>query len=240
VIDEIVSAIAPQVGDTIVEIGPGHAAITTPLAQHGASLHAIELDRDLILLLEDKFRDFDNVTIHEGDALKFDFSTLGDKLRLVGNLPYNISTPLLFHLLTFKHIVMDMHFMLQKEVVDRMSAAPGNKDYGRLTIMLGCEMEVVPLFDVEAEAFTPPPKVTSSFVRLRPLPRDRFDIHDRQLLARLVKQAFSHRRKTLRNALKGLASEAEIVASELDPGMRPEQIPLLGWIVLANRLAGAK
>ncbi len=240
VIDEIVSAIAPRLDDTIVEIGPGHAAITMPLAQHGANLHAIELDRDLIALLEDKFRDFENVTIHEADALQFDFSTLGDKLRLVGNLPYNISTPLLFHLLTFKNIVTDMHFMLQKEVVDRMSASPGNKDYGRLTIMLGCEMEVVPLFDVEAEAFTPPPRVTSSFVRLRPLPHDRFDIQDRQLLARLVKQAFSHRRKTLRNALKGLASDAEIAASELDPGMRPEQIPLLGWIALANRLAGAK
>ncbi len=240
VIDEIVSAIAPQVGDTIVEIGPGHAAITMPLAQLGTTLHAIELDRDLIVLLEDKFRGFDNVTIHEADALQFDFSTLGDELRLVGNLPYNISTPLLFHLLTFKNIVTDMHFMLQKEVVDRMSASPGNKDYGRLTIMLGCEMEVVPLFDVEAEAFTPPPKVTSSLVRMRPLPPDRFGIRDRQVLAMLVKQAFSQRRKTLRNALKGLASDLEIEASGLEPGMRPEQIPLLGWVDLANRLADAK
>lgn len=240
IIDEIVSAISPQSGETIVEIGPGLGAITWPLAQHGAVLHAIELDRDLIAKLEDRFRDFDSVTIHKADALQFDFSTIGDNLRLVGNLPYNISTPLLFHLLAFRDIVIDMHFMLQREVVKRMSAVPGNKDYGRLTIMLGCELEVVPLFDVAAEAFTPPPKVTSSFVRMRPLPHGAFEIRDRQVLAGLVKQAFSQRRKTLRNALKGLASEAQIEAVGIDPGMRPEQISLPGWVALANGVAGSK
>ena len=234
------AAIAPQIDETIVEIGPGRAAITKPLAQRAKILHAIELDRDLAAKLKNDFREFDNVTIHEADALQFDFSTLGDELRMVGNLPYNISTPLLFHLLTFKDIVKDMHFMLQKDVVDRMSALPGNKNYGRLTIMLGCQMEVVPLFDVPPDAFTPPPRVTSSFVRMRPLPQSCFEIHDLQVLAQVVRQAFSQRRKTLRNALKGLAGDADIRAAGLDPGMRPEQIPLPGWVALANDLANTK
>lgn len=239
VIEQIVAAIAPRAGDTIVEIGPGHGAITIPLAHHTASLHAIELDRDLVARLRDRFRDSKNVTIHEADALRFDFATLGDELRLVGNLPYNVSTPLLFHLLEFRNNVQDMHFMLQKEVVDRMSASPGSKDYGRLTIMLGCHMQVVPLFDVAPEAFTPPPRVNSSFVRARPLPQGHFDIRDPQLLARLVRQAFAQRRKTLRNALKGLVNEPEIVAAGLEAGKRPEQIPLSGWVALANSLSGA-
>ena len=157
VIEQIVSAVAPQQGETIVEIGAGRAAITRPLADSGATLHAIEFDRDLVARLNRQFRDRTNVIIHEADALQFDFATLDDELRIVGNLPYNISTPLLFHLLTFRNIVTDMHFMLQKEVVDRMSAAPGNKDYGRLTIMLGCQLAVVLLFEVTPDAFTPPP-----------------------------------------------------------------------------------
>jgi 16S rRNA (adenine1518-N6/adenine1519-N6)-dimethyltransferase len=240
VIEQIVAAIAPQTGETIVEIGPGHAAITEPLALCATTLHAIELDRDLVAKLEDRFRESENVIIHQADALRFDFSTLGDELRFVGNLPYNISTPLLFHLLAFKDIVKDMHFMLQKEVVDRMSATPGNKNYGRLTIMLGCQMEIVPLFDVSPDAFTPPPRVTSSVVRMRPLPQNHFDIRDPDRLGQVVKTAFSQRRKTLRNALKGLASDANISAAGLDPGMRPEEIPVIGWITLSNLLAGTK
>lgn len=236
-IEQIVSAIAPQPGEIIVEIGPGRGAITKPLAHQATTLHAIELDRDLAAKLKNQFRAYQNVIIHAADALKFDFAALGNELRFVGNLPYNISTPLLFHLLRFESIVKDMHFMLQKEVVDRMSASPGSKDYGRLTIMLACHLDVVPLFDVAADAFTPPPKVTSSFVRLNPLPHDRFDIRDRQLLEKVVKQAFSQRRKTLRNAIKGLAGEAEITAAGLNPGMRAEEIPLPGWIALANNLA---
>ena len=239
-IEQIVSAIMPQADETIVEIGPGQAAITTPLAQHATTLHAIEFDRDLIATLRRRFRDQSNVIIHEADALQFDFSTVGKPLRIVGNLPYNISTPLLFHLLTFKDIVTDMHFMLQKEVVDRISAAPGNKNYGRLTIMLGCQLEVVPLFDVPPDAFTPPPKVMSSVVRMRPLPADQYEIHDYQKLEQIVKQAFSKRRKTLRNALKGLADETDLAAAGLDPGLRPEQIPVAGWISLANFLASDK
>ena len=239
-IEQIVSAIAPREGETIVEIGPGQAAITAPLADSATTLHAIEFDRDLIAKLQKQFQDRANVIIHQADALQFDFSTLGDNLRIVGNLPYNISTPLLFHLLAFKNIVADMHFMLQKEVVDRMSATPGRKDYGRLTIMLGCQLEVVPLFDVPPDAFTPPPKVMSSVVRMRPLPQDHFDIQDTPELEQIVRQAFSRRRKTLRNALQGLASEAKIEAAGLDAGKRPEQIPVEGWIRLANLLASGK
>lgn len=239
-IEQIVAAIAPLEGETIVEIGPGQGAITAPLAASATKLHAIEFDRDLIAKLKRQFQERENVSIHEADALQFDFSTLGDSIRVVGNLPYNISTPLLFHLLTFKDIVTDMHFMLQKEVVDRMSAAPGNKDYGRLTIMLGCQLEVVPLFDVPPDAFTPPPKVMSSVVRMRPLPNTQFDIQDPQTLEQVVKQAFSRRRKTLRNALQGHAGEADIESAGLDPGKRPEQIPVDGWISLANLLANRK
>jgi 16S rRNA (adenine1518-N6/adenine1519-N6)-dimethyltransferase len=240
IIEQIVSAIMPREGETIVEIGPGRGAITAPLAHRASTLHAIEFDRDLITRLKRQFHDHANVIIHEADALQFDFSTLGDALRIVGNLPYNISTPLLFHLLTFKNIVTDMHFMLQKEVVDRMSATPGNKNYGRLTIMLGCQLEVVPVFEVPPDAFMPPPKVMSSVVRMRPLPHDRFEVHDPAVLERIVKQAFSKRRKTLRNALKGLAGDTEIVAAGLEPGHRPEQIPVAGWISLTNALAAGK
>jgi len=239
-IEQIVAAISPQEGESIVEIGPGQAAITTPLAASATTLHAIEFDRDLIVKLKRQFQDRENVFVHEADALQFDFSTLGDQLRVVGNLPYNISTPLLFHLLTYRDIVTDMHFMLQKEVVDRMSATPGNKSYGRLTIMLGCQLEVVPLFDVPPNAFTPPPKVMSSVVRMRPLPNTQFDIQDPQILEQVVKQAFSRRRKTLRNALQGHADEADMESAGLDPGKRPEQIPVDGWIDLANLLASRK
>ncbi len=239
-IEQIVSAIAPRDGETIVEIGPGQAALTAPLAVSATTLHAIEFDRDLIAKLKRQFQDCQNVVIHEADALRFDFSSLGNELRVVGNLPYNISTPLLFHLLAFKKYVTDMHFMLQKEVVDRISAAPGNKVYGRLTIMLGCQLEVVPIFDVPPDAFTPPPKVMSSVVRMRPLPDGHFDVQDANKLEKIVKQAFSMRRKTLRNALQGLAEAADIEAAGLEPGNRPEQIPVDGWIRLANRLASDK
>lgn len=239
-IERIVSAIAPRPGETIVEIGPGRAAITAPLAVSATTLHAIEFDRDLVAKLERQFRDRKNVFIHEADVLQFDFASLGDGLRVVGNLPYNISTPLLFHLLTFRGHIKDMHFMLQKEVVDRMAASPGNKNYGRLTVMLGCQLEVVPLFDVTPDAFTPPPRVMSSIVRMRPLPDGHFDIRDGSRLERIVKQAFSRRRKTLRNALEGHADAAALEAAGLDPGQRPEQIPVIGWIRLANSLSSEK
>jgi len=224
----------------MVEIGPGRAAITTPLAHSGATLHAIEFDRDLVSTLERQFHNQENVTIHEADALQFDFSSIGEHLRIVGNLPYNISTPLLFHLLTFRRNIEDMHFMLQKEVVDRMSATPGNKSYGRLTVMLGCALQIVPLFDVAPDAFTPPPRVMSSVVRMRPLPEDRFDIVDQERLEQIVKRAFSRRRKTLRNALEGHADEAALEAAGIDPRKRPEEVAVTDWIRLANELTSNK
>ncbi len=237
VIRQIVDAISPQRGETIIEIGPGQGAITTPLAKLCTTLHAIEFDRDLVPVLIRRFASNNNVTIHEADALEFDFKGLGDNLRIVGNLPYNISTPLLFRLLQFKDAITDMHFMLQKEVVDRMAAQPGGRTYGRLTIMLGCQLDVVPLFEVPPGAFSPPPKVTSSVVRLRPIPKPAFDIHDPTVLEALLKLAFSRRRKTLRNALQGMASAADIGALGLDTSVRPERVAIADWVALANSIS---
>jgi 16S rRNA (adenine1518-N6/adenine1519-N6)-dimethyltransferase len=237
VIEQIVSAINPREGDIIVEIGPGQAAITDPLAILSPALHAIEFDRDLVQQLNRRFADRDNVVIHEADALTFDFSSLGERIRVVGNLPYNISTPLLFHLLEYRDVIEDLHFMLQKEVVNRICAEPGNKDFGRLTIMLGCRMESVQLFDVAPDAFSPPPKVTSSVVRMRPLPAGQFDVRDADCLEALVKLAFSRRRKTLRNALDGMATAEDLAAVGLDGGARPEQVATTGWVSLANHLS---
>jgi 16S rRNA (adenine1518-N6/adenine1519-N6)-dimethyltransferase len=237
VIDAIVNAIAPQDDDVIVEIGSGPGAITVPIAKRCGSLHAIELDRDLAASLRTQFQNNNNVTIHEADALSFDFSTLGSSLRVVGNLPYNISTPLLFRLLEQRNVIKDMHFMLQKEVVDRMAAEPGSKAFGRLTIMLGCYLDIDALFDVDRLSFDPPPAVTSAVVRLRPKPDASVQIDDSQLLASMVAAAFSKRRKTLRNALKAHATEEDLQALDIDPGLRPENIAISDWVALANYLA---
>lgn len=237
VIDEILRAIAPADDDTLVEIGPGPGAITVPLAARCRQLHAIELDRDLAAALKLQFADADNVRIHEADALSFDFSDLGTDLRLVGNLPYNISTPLLFHLLNQREVIADMHFMLQKEVVDRIAAEPGSKAYGRLTIMLGCQFDAEALFDVPADAFDPPPAVTSAVVRLRPLPAGHFEIDSAALLKQVVTTAFSQRRKTLRNALKSIAEPIDLDVVGIDPTLRPEDIEISLWVALANHLA---
>ncbi|HSM29268.1 MAG TPA: 16S rRNA (adenine(1518)-N(6)/adenine(1519)-N(6))-dimethyltransferase RsmA [Woeseiaceae bacterium] len=234
VIDAIVQAIDPKPGDTVVEIGPGHGAITGPLAKRAGHLHCVELDRDLAATLRRRFDNRDNVTIHEADALTFDFCTLGDSLRIVGNLPYNISTPLLFHLVDSRDCISDMHFMLQKEVVDRMTAAPGGKAYGRLGIMLGCHLAVEGLFPVDPQCFDPPPAVTSAVVRLAPLGNERPGIDDEKLLGRLVATAFSQRRKTLRNALKTMLDEGELRSLGIDPGKRPESIPVSGYVAMAN------
>jgi len=237
VIEQIVAAIAPGEGEVIVEIGPGQAAITGPLADLSTELHAIEFDRDLTRSLEKRFANNDRVSIHQADALEYDFSQLGANLRIVGNLPYNISTPLLFHLLNYKACIADAHFMLQKEVVDRMCAGPGSKSYGRLTVMLGCQMEMVPLFDVPPEAFSPPPRVMSSVIRMRPIPAPGFDIQDTDILASIVRSAFSRRRKTLRNALQGEVEAEDLAAVDIDPGVRPEQVPIRDWVALANHIA---
>ena len=236
VIGAIVSAVAPRDDEVIVEIGPGQGAITHSLAARASALHAIELDRDLAASLRKEFDTGTNVTIHEADALKFDFGALGKSLRIVGNLPYNISTPLLFHLINFREHIVDMHFMLQKEVVDRMAALPGKKTYGRLTIMLGCHFQIDALFDVDRLAFNPPPDVTSAVVRLAPLPAGTYVIDDEDRFAKLVAQAFSQRRKTIRNSLREVANEATLESVGIDPGLRAEAISIADYVRLANTL----
>lgn len=237
VIDAIVRVIAPASDDVIVEIGPGPGAITSPIVKRCGTFHAIELDRDLAANLRERFAADEHVTIHEADALTFDFSALGPSLRVIGNLPYNISTPLLFHLLEHRAAIADMHFMLQKEVVDRMAAKPGSKAYGRLSIMLGCYLDVEAQFDVDRLAFEPPPDVTSAVVRLTPRPENQVHISDPGLLSRIVAAAFSKRRKTLRNALKQVATEEDLENLQIDPQLRPENVSIADWVALANHLA---
>lgn len=227
VIAKILLAVNPQPGDTLVEIGPGLGALTLPLLERCGRLTAVELDRDVIPKLEADAAGKGALSVIQENALLTNFRALappGDKIRLVGNLPYNISTPLLFHLLEQATCIADMHFMLQKEVVRRMAAAPGGKDYGRLTVMLAARCHVEPLFNIGSGAFSPPPKVESAFVRLRPYSTPPFEIADMARFAQLVTQAFSHRRKTLRNALGDLADEVAIRAAGLDPAARPETL----------------
>ena len=234
VVGRIVTAIDPAAGDHIVEIGPGEGILTAPLAARPVTLDAVEIDRDLAAALRSRYESAGNVGIHEADALKFDFPALGDGLRIVGNLPYNISTPLLFRLVEQRAVIRDMHFMLQKEVVDRMAAAPGGKEYGRLTIMLACYMEVQRLFDVPPQAFRPPPKVQSSVVRLIPRAHA-LDIGDERLFAALVTGAFSRRRKTLRNALRDWLTADAIADEGIDPALRPERLAPEEFARLARR-----
>ncbi len=239
VVDAILRAVHATKDDVVVEIGPGQGAITKLLAASAGHLHAVELDRNLVYRLRRQYEGAMNVTIHEADALAFDFSSLGDRLRIVGNLPYNISTPLLFHLLNFRDRIIDMHFMLQKEVVDRMAAAPGGKAYGRLGIMLGCHLNIESLFDVDRSAFDPPPEVTSSVVRLDPLPPGAFNIEDDALLSKIVTSAFMKRRKTIRNSLKDVVELSDLEAVGIDAGLRPEQISISKYVQLSNHLASA-
>jgi len=236
VIDEINRSVHPTKEDIVVEIGPGRAALTDVLARQAGHLHAIELDRDLVTNLKERYDDNPSVTIHEADALEFDFASLGDKLRIVGNLPYNISTPLLFHLLRSRNRILDMHFMLQKEVVERMAASPGSKAYGRLGIMLGCYLHIESLFDVDRSAFDPPPAVTSAVVRLDPLPTGTFVIADEAGLSTLVATAFMQRRKTLRNSLKEAVEASDFEAVSINPALRPEQVSIAQYVALANYL----
>jgi 16S rRNA (adenine1518-N6/adenine1519-N6)-dimethyltransferase len=236
IIGKILAAIAPKPGEVLVEIGPGLGAITLPLLEQAKSLTAVELDRDVIPHLEAGARGKGELRIIQGDALETDLRPLaaGGKLRLVGNLPYNVSTPLLFHFLELADAVQDMHFMLQKEVVQRMAARPGGKEYGRLTVMLASRCKVESLFHIGPGAFRPPPKVDSAFVRLTPYAAPPFPIHDTGRYARLVTQAFSHRRKTLKNAVAGLVDEAAILAAGIDPKARPETLSAADFARLSN------
>jgi 16S rRNA (adenine1518-N6/adenine1519-N6)-dimethyltransferase len=236
-IARILAAVAPAAEEHLVEIGPGQGALTAGLLASGCRLEAVELDRDLVRLLEEKFAAHPNFHLHQADALRFPFCTLQQEkvpLRIVGNLPYNISTPLLFHLLELRHCIQDMHFMLQKEVVERMAAAPGSKAYGRLSVMLQVLSRVEPLFTIGPGAFRPPPKVESAFVRLIPYQEMPWPIDDFGRFSELVARAFSQRRKTLRNSLGSMVPPAAWAACGIDPGARAEQLSPAQFVALAN------
>jgi 16S rRNA (adenine1518-N6/adenine1519-N6)-dimethyltransferase len=236
VIRNIVEAIAPRPGDRVVEIGPGLGALTEPLLAALGHLHVVEIDRDLIARLRQSHPP-ERLTVHAGDALEFDFAALGPALRVVGNLPYNISTPLLFHLAEAADSVRDMHFMLQKEVVDRMVAEPSSGDYGRLSVMLQYRFHMERLFIVPPGAFNPAPQVDSAIVRLVPRPAAERTARDEALFARLVTAAFGQRRKMLRNTLRELASEAQLAEAGLASTARAEEIPVAGYLRLTNLIA---
>lgn len=239
IIRKIIDGIRPQPGELMVEIGPGLGAMTAPLIERLGHLHVVEIDRDLIARLHERYTPA-QITVHEGDALKFDFGSLsasaeGERpLRIVGNLPYNISTPILFHLADFADKVKDMTFMLQKEVVMRMVAAPGTEEYGRLSVMLQYRFRMGRLFDVPPGAFRPAPKVMSSIVRLAPLPADQLGARDEALLGRIVTAAFGQRRKTLKNTLREFIAEADFEALGIDSGLRGETLSVEQYVAIAN------
>jgi 16S rRNA (adenine1518-N6/adenine1519-N6)-dimethyltransferase len=242
IIGKIVAAIDPQPGDLLVEIGPGQGAITRPLLDRAGSLHVVELDRDLAYRLQETYAGDDRLVVHTADALRFDFASLcppDRRIRIVGNLPYNVSTPLMFHLLEQRQCIRDMHFMLQKEVVKRMAAPPGSRQYGRLTVMLAAYCRVEHLFDVGPGAFRPPPRVYSSVVRLVPWPELPFPMPAPRVFADVVRRAFSMRRKTLKNALKGMVGEDAIRDAGCDPGCRPETLSAEQFGALAAQLCAA-
>ncbi|MGO3055941.1 16S rRNA (adenine(1518)-N(6)/adenine(1519)-N(6))-dimethyltransferase RsmA [Halomonas sp. AOP43-A1-21] len=240
IISRIVRSIGPREGDRLVEIGPGQGALTAPLLEAAGKLEVIELDRDLIPGLRVQFFNYPDFIIHEGDALKFDFAALkgdGPALRVVGNLPYNISTPLIVHLLTAGNAIADMHFMLQKEVVERLAAEPGGTDWGRLSVMAQYYCQVDQLFIVPPEAFVPRPKVDSAIVRLTPHAALPHVADDPALLFELVKLAFGQRRKTLRNNFKGRVSPETLEELGIDPVRRPQTLTVAEYVAIANRVA---
>jgi 16S rRNA (adenine1518-N6/adenine1519-N6)-dimethyltransferase len=237
VIQRIVSAIRPRADDVVLEIGPGQGALTGALLETECTLRAVELDRDLVAILQQQFGNHPRFHLQQGDALDIDLPSItSERVRVVGNLPYNISTPLIFHLLKQSTSIIDMHFMLQKEVVERLAAAPGNRDYGRLSIMAQYFCQVEPLFEVPPGAFSPQPKVQSAVVRLTPhhtLPHPARSV---PALQNVVRTAFNQRRKTLRNALQTLLNTEQITALGIDPGARPETLSLADFVALADCL----
>jgi 16S rRNA (adenine1518-N6/adenine1519-N6)-dimethyltransferase len=242
VLDRIVREIAAGPDDALVEIGPGHGALTEKLIGQGRSLDAVEIDRDLAAALRTRWGSQPGFTLHEADALDYDFKALAltrppHRLRVIGNLPYNISTPLLFHLAAAHESIMDLHVMLQKEVIDRIAAAPDSDSYGRLTVMLAPWFEAKHLFDVGPGAFTPPPRVWSAVARLTVRREPAFPLPP--AFARTVSVAFSHRRKTLRNALRSVMDIEAIVAAGVDPGARPETLSPADFARLAAQVRDA-
>ncbi|GAA6170517.1 16S rRNA (adenine(1518)-N(6)/adenine(1519)-N(6)) -dimethyltransferase RsmA [Colwellia sp. KU-HH00111] len=241
IISDIVDAINPEVGENLVEIGPGLGALTEPVAERAKKLSVVELDRDLAHRLRHHPFLAPQLTIYETDALNFDFSQLltqqdGSErpLRIFGNLPYNISTPLIFHLLTFKDKVKDMHFMLQKEVVERMASGPNCKAYGRLSIMTQYQCEVIPVMEIGPEAFNPAPKVDSAIVRLIPHKTIKNPVKDINALNTVCLAAFNQRRKTIRNGFKKLISVEQLASLNIDANLRPENLTIDDYITLAN------
>ncbi len=233
VIESIVRAVSPARSDSVVEIGPGLSALTAPLLARLDHLAVIEIDRDLAARLRNRFSD-KQLTIHEADVLTVDFSQFGDSLRVVGNLPYNISSPLLFHLVAYAEHIRDQHFMLQKEVIDRMVAVPGDGDYGRLSVMLQARYRITHLFDVPPEAFDPPPKVTSAIVRMVPLGADRAQPRSERAFSQVVAKAFSQRRKMLRRVLADWSVDWAAVG--IKETARAEELSVSDFIRLADFL----
>lgn len=237
IINQIVTALHLDLDDRVIEIGPGLGALTQPLLRHLKKLIAIEIDTDLQAHLSTLPSAGGTLEIIPADALTVDYSQWGNQLRIVGNLPYNISTPLLFHLLHYARYIIDMHFMLQKEVVSRITAEPGSKAYGRLSVMLQYHCETEYLFDVPPEAFHPQPQVNSAIVRLVPYSLSPYPKVNVELLARVVTQAFSMRRKTLANNLKPILNAAELDSLGIDPTLRPEQVAVMDYVKLVGFIA---
>lgn len=237
----IVQAIAPARGQNILEIGPGLGAITLPVLRSAGAMHAIEIDQRLSDALPERCAQAGALTLHQGDVLKFDLNRVASSshpVRLIGNLPYNISTPLLFHLQRFTGMIVDMHFMLQKEVVERITARPGTSAYSRLSVSIQSCCRVENLFDITPDMFSPPPKVISSFMRLRPESVSLEKIHSQTLFDELVRTAFQQRRKTIKNSLAKMVTETQLRQAAIDPGKRPQEIPVQQYINLANLLSG--
>lgn len=241
VIDDIVAAIRPEPDDSMVEIGPGLGALTRPLLKRLNCLHVVEIDRDIIARLEHDYPQNDpqrKLVIHAGNALEFDFAALPAPLRIVGNLPYNISSPLLFHFAAYAGRIRDMHFMLQNEVVERMVAEPSTPEYGRLSVMLQYRFEMEKLLDVPPQSFRPAPKVDSAIVRMIPLPAAEIMVRNEKLFAGIVGAAFGQRRKTLRNTLRGYLSEEDFAQLGIDSRLRAENLSVAAFASVANHLDG--
>jgi 16S rRNA (adenine1518-N6/adenine1519-N6)-dimethyltransferase len=234
-IERILAAINAQPGQNIIEIGPGKGALTIPLLINVGAMNVVELDRDLATYLMMRCQEYGALHIHSADALKFDFSQFPmNDLRIVGNLPYNISTPFLFHLLDYREHIKDMLFMLQREVVDRICAKPGNRSYGRLSIMLQYYYDVEQLFTIGPEVFSPPPRVESTVIKLKPWSVPQYERTDMLIFSKIVKAAFAQRRKTLRNALKGIISATILSDLKIEPSARAETLPIETFVSLAN------
>jgi 16S rRNA (adenine1518-N6/adenine1519-N6)-dimethyltransferase len=236
IINSLITAIHPQPDDLMVEIGPGLGAMTQPLIKQLNHLHVVEIDRDIIQWMQG-FYPAGKISIHNSDVLKFDFAEIGERIRVVGNLPYNISSPILFKLLENTDQIIDMHFMLQKEVVERMVAEPSSSEYGRLSVMLQYRLQMEYLITVPPEAFDPAPKVESAFVRCLPYATLPYLASDEVLFAKVVTAAFGQRRKTLRNTLKGLLDDTGFAALNIDPQLRAENLGVAEFVAISNYLA---